>query len=163
LDLYGAIVFVHATTILLFFIAHGTSIAVAFQLKRESEPARVRALLDLSRVGIGLPAIILVLLGLASGILAGFLGDWWGTYWIWISIVLFLGVGGAMTPMAAKRLGAIRTAAGLGAVGGDAEPPPAEDREEMRRLIEAWNPMPIAAMGLVGFIVILWLMMAKPF
>jgi uncharacterized membrane protein len=104
-----------------------------------------------------------VLLGLASGILAGFLGDWWGTYWIWISIVLFLGVGGAMTPMAAKRLGAIRTAAGLGAVGGDAEPPPAEDREEMRRLIEAWNPMPIAAMGLVGFIVILWLMMAKPF
>ena len=40
---------------------------------------------------------------------------------------------------------------------------PQENPEELRRLIEAWNPMVPASMGLVAFIVILWLMLAKPF
>lgn len=33
----------------------------------------------------------------------------------------------------------------------------------MRRLIDAWNPVPIALIGLFGFVVILWLMLVKPF
>ena len=74
MDLYGAVVFVHATTILLFFVAHGTSMAVAFALKRETDPARVRALLDLSRMSLGLPSIVFIVIGLLTGILAGFMG-----------------------------------------------------------------------------------------
>ena len=44
--------------------------------------------------------------------------------------------------------------------GGEAPP---EDPDEMRRLIAAWNPIPLAAMGMTGFLVILWMMLAKPF
>lgn len=50
---------------------------------------------------------------------------------------------------------------------GDERPRPTpagpEDAEEMRRLIDAWNPVPIALIGFFGFVVILWLMLAKPF
>jgi hypothetical protein len=162
LDFYASIVFIHASTILLFFIAHGTSMAVAFKLKQETDPARVRALLELSRFSLGTPAIIFLVIGLVTGIIAGFLGDWWGTWWIWISLVLLLAVGGAMTPLATIRLGRIGTAAGLAKSGKDAAPP-VEEPDELRRLIEAWNPLPVAAMGLTTFIVILWLMYAKPF
>ncbi|MGZ8481589.1 MAG: DUF2269 family protein [Candidatus Limnocylindria bacterium] len=163
MDLYGVVVFVHATTILLFFIAHGTSMAVAFALKRETDPARVRALLDLSRFSLGVPVMVLVVLGLLTGILAGFMGGHWGSAWLWISIVLFVLVGGLMTPLATFRLKPIRAAAGMPAETGVPEAPPQENLEELRRLIDAWNPLIPASMGLVAFIVILYLMMAKPF
>lgn len=163
MDLYGSIVFVHAATVLLFFIAHGTSMAVAFKLKEETDPNRVRALIELSRFSLGAPAIAFILIGLASGIVAGFMGGHWGSLWIWISLVLFAVVGGAMTPMATARLAAIREAAGGAPPPKDGGEPPPADPERMRQLIEAWRPLPVAAMGMTTFLVILWLMFAKPF
>ena len=163
MELYGAVVFVHAATILLFFVAHGTSMAVAFALKRETDPARVRALLELSRLSLGAPAIALVTVGFLSGVLAGFLGGHWGRLWIWISLVLFVAIAGAMTPLATMRLGPIRAAAGMPTAGGGTTTEvTAENPDEMRRLIRAWNPVPIAVLGLSGFLVILWLMLTKP-
>jgi uncharacterized membrane protein len=163
LDLYGSVVFVHAATILLFFIAHGTSMAVAFKLKAETDPTRVRALVELSRFALDVPATVFVILGLLSGIVAGFMGDHWGSLWIWISIVLFVAVAIAMTPMATKPMGQIRAAAGGAPRPKDGGEPPPADPERMRQLIEGWRPLPVAAMGLAGFLVILWLMYAKPF
>lgn len=162
MDLYGAVVFVHATAILLFFVAHGVSMVVAFALKREAEPSRVLALLDLSRLSLGVPTLVVLILGLLTGIVAGFMGDYWGRIWIWASLVLLVLVGGAMTPLATFRLQAIRAAAGGTTSRDDVEAQP-ENPDEMRRLIAAWNPLPVAAMGLTAFIVILWLMMEKPF
>jgi hypothetical protein len=162
LDLYGSVVFVHAATILLFFIAHGTSMAVAFKLKEETDPARVHALIELSRFSLGMPAWLFLGLGLASGILAGFMGGHWGSWWIWISLVLLIGIGGAMTPLASMRLGAIRTAAVGGPPPKDGDEPVPPDPERMRQLIGAWNPLPVAGLGVTGFLVILWLMYAKP-
>lgn len=162
MDLYASIVFVHAATILLFFVAHGTSMAVAFKLKDETDPARVRALLELSRFSLGAPVITFVIIGFLSGIAVGFMGEWWGMWWIWIALVLFVVAAGLMTPLATNRLAAIGVAAGLPARGKD--PAPAtENPEAMRQLISAWNPLPIAAFGLAAFIVLLWLMMVKPF
>ena len=163
MDLYGSVVFVHAATILLFFIAHGTSMAVAFKLKEETDPDRVRALLELSRFSLGAPAMIFILLGLATGIAAGFMGNWWGQLWIWLSLGLLVVIGGAMTPMATFRLTAIREAAGGAPAPRDGGEPAAADPERMRQLIDGWRPLPVAAMGLTGFLVILWLMLVKPF
>ncbi len=164
MELYPWVVFVHAATVLLFFIAHGTSMAVAFMLKRESEPTRIRALLDLSRFSLGVPTIVVVVVGLVSGIAAGFMGGWWGELWIWISLVLFVAIAIAMTPLVAARLNPLRVAAGMPAVPVKKDaPPPVEDPAELRRQLEAWNPVPIAIVGLGGFLVILYLMLIKPF
>lgn len=164
MELYPWVVFVHAAGVLLFFIAHGASMAVAFRLKREDDPARVRALLDLSRYTLGTPTVVVVLIGLAAGIAAGFMGDWWGQLWIWLSLGLFVAIGLAMTPLVAFRLNPIRTAAGMPAqpVKKDA-PVPVEDPIELRRQIDAWQPLPAAIVGLGGFLVILFLMLVKPF
>lgn len=159
MDLYASVVFVHAATILLFFIAHGTSMAVAFALKRETDPVRVRAMLELSKFSMGIPTTILFIIGLVTGIAAGFLGNWWGWLWIWISLGLLILVAGLMTPLATIRLGRIGAAAGLPSKDGEAS----EDPDELRRLLVDWNPLPIAALGLTAFLVILWLMLAKPF
>ena len=163
MDIYGAVVFVHATTILLFFIAHGASMAVAFRIKREHDPAGVRALLDLSRFALGTPTIAVVVIGVLTGILAGFLGEHWDRLWIWASLVLFVAIAGLMTPLASLRLQPIRSAAGMATSGPRPTEAGPEDPEEMRRLIDAWNPVPIAVVGLAGFVIILWLMLAQPF
>ena len=42
------LVFVHVLAVITFFLAHGTSAAMAFQLRKETEFSRIRALLDLS-------------------------------------------------------------------------------------------------------------------
>ena len=162
MDIYAVIVFIHATTILLFFIAHGASMAVAFRLKAESDPARVRALLDLSRFALGVPTMVVAALGLLTGIVAGFWGGHWDRLWIWISLVLFVAIAGAMTPLASMPLQPIRTAAGMTTSGPGAMEPRPEDPIELRRLLDAWNPMPIAVIGFTGFAVILWLMLSKP-
>jgi uncharacterized membrane protein len=165
---YPWIVFIHVVTILGFFIAHGTSMAVAFRLKREEDPQRVRALLDLSGWALALPSATLAPIGFFTGIAAGFMGGWWGQAWIWISLVLFVAVGIAMTPMVASHVNAIREAAGAGKVGNpfSRKPPPPipePDPERLRLLLDSWNPMPAATMGLGSFTIILWLMLFKPF
>jgi hypothetical protein len=163
MELYPWVVFIHAAGVLLFFVAHGTSMAVAFRLKSETDPARVRALLDLSRATLGAPAIVAVLVGFVAGIAAGFMGGWWDRLWIWVSLVLFVAVALAMTPFAAFRLNPIRAAAGMPVTNKPDEVVPPEDPEELRRLIAAWQPWPIAIVGLSAFILILYLMMVKPF
>lgn len=167
MDLYPWIVFIHAASVLLFFIAHGTSMAVGFRLKRERDPERVRMLLDLSSWSLGVTPSIAFLVGVIAGIAAGIMHGWFGQAWIWISLALLVAVSGAMTPLVAARLNAIRTAAGTQAINPFSRkppaPPPDQDPRELDRLLDAWNPAPSAIMGLGGFLVILWLMFFKPF
>lgn len=167
MELYPWIVFLHVTGVLLFFIAHGTSMAVGFRLKREHDPARVRALLDLSSWTLGVGPSIAFVVGVLAGIAAGIMGGWFGQAWIWIAIVLLAVVAGAMTPMVAARLNVIRTAAGTRAINPFSrkppEAPPTQDDGELERLLAAWDPRPAAVLGFGGFVVILWLMYFKPF
>jgi hypothetical protein len=170
MDWYPWVVLIHVVSVTLFFVAHGTSMSVAFRLLRERDPQRVRALLDISSWSMGAPASVAAVVGLLSGIAAGFMGNWWGQIWIWASLVLFVGVGFVMTPLAASRFRAIREAAGIAAVpmigaARNAAPPEpgAGDPAELQRLLDTWNPAPIAGLGLSSLIVILWLMLLKPF
>lgn len=166
MTLYGAIVFIHASTILLFFIAHGASIAVAFRLKRERDPVAARALLDLSTWAMGWPSGILVIVGVLTGIAAGVMGGWFGQAWIWIALVLFVAVAGLMTPLGSSRLHAVRAAAGtvpFNPFSRTPAAPPQPDPAELSRLLDEWNPVPLAALGLAAFLVLLWLMLFKPF
>ena len=167
MELYPWIVFIHAAGVLLFFIAHGASMAVAFRVRRERDPARVRALLELSAWSVTLWPSIALIIGIAAGIAAGIMGGHFGRLWIWLSLVLLIVVSGVMTPMAAMRFNAVRAAAGIAVTPPFSRrpppDPPAPDEVELRRLLDAWNPIPTAAIGLGGFLVILWLMFLKPF
>jgi hypothetical protein len=159
MDLYPFIVFVHAGAFLVWFFVHGAAVGVAFALKGESDPARVRALHDMSKRSVGAPTTVIFLVGLVAGIVAAFAGGHWDQLWIWASLVTLIVIAGLMTPLGSMKLRRIGAAAGIPAKDGTVT----EDVDEMRRLIDAWNPVPLAAVGFGGFLVILWLMLAKPF
>jgi uncharacterized membrane protein len=161
IDLYLWVRFTHIASLMVFFVAHGASAAVAFRLRRERDLARVRALLELSASSVGLTMSVSLLVAFATGIWLGFLGGFWDRGWIWASLALFIAVAGLMTPIAAIRLSRMRAAAGI-ARGKAGEIPPA-DPAELERLLAGWSPMPVAILGFGAIAVITWLMVAKPF
>src|SRR3990170_4276685 len=84
------LVFIHVLAAIAFFLLHGTSAAMAFQLRKETDFARIRALLDLSGSTVNAMAIALGVMGL-TGLIMPFLIHIWDRIYIWASIVLMLG------------------------------------------------------------------------
>ena len=160
----GWLVFLHVLSLFLFAAGHGVSLFASFRLRQERDPARVLALLDMSRGSLGLASIGLLGI-LLFGILAGIAADDWGKPWLWVSLALFLVIGGVMTPVGAIPLNRIRFAMGQ-VVGkpkpGDA-PPTALPMDQVGPMLAALRPDVLAAIGGGGFVVILYLMMFKPF
>ena len=159
----GWIVFVHVLGAFAFAAGHGVSMFVAFQIRRERDRERLEALLDLSGWSLGLAGLGMLVL-LLAGILAGIVLGSWDRAWIWISLVLFLVVGGAMTPIGSGYF--TRARLGLGqrtrsVKASDPDPVPVSD-EELDRILESKRPELLLAIGAGGFTVILWLMMFRP-
>lgn len=144
-------------------MAHGVSAAVSFALHRERNIDRVRALLDLSGSSINVMLGSLLLL-LATGVINGFMGEWWSQGWIWVSLVLLIVLYGAMAGLGSRPLNELRLAVGLPSRYGNDQPrsEPA-GAEELDALLNRINPMLLTVLGFGGIAVIAWLMMFKPF
>jgi len=150
-------VFLHIVGVVGFLLAHGASVALTFQLRRERDPAKVGALIELSH-STTLSFYISTGLLLIGGIVAGFIGGWWSKGWIWVSLVLLVVAGVAMTVMAGPFYGKVAKAARIQASGG--MPLPGQD---LYVLLSSRRPLVIAGIGFGTLIVITYLMVLKPF
>ncbi|MGH2581708.1 MAG: hypothetical protein ACRDFQ_02275 [Anaerolineales bacterium] len=163
--MYPWIVFLHVFSGFVFFLSHGASAFVLMKMRTEKDPERLKALLDLRAYAerwMGWSAGILFL----SGIVAGFMGRWWGTGWIWVSLVLLVLISFAMTFMGRFYFERVRKALGLeswapGTKRGEITKP--ASAAELAAVLEAGNPGLVAGIGLLGLAIIVWLMMFKPF
>ena len=169
--MYQWVVFAHVLGVFGFLLAHGASAAVAFKLRGEREVERIRVLLDLSRDATAIANISLLVL-LAAGIAAGFMGGWWGQLWIWSALGLLILVNVAMVVVASGPLIRIRQLVGA-AVPGRAKTysaPPSNTTttgasvdQQLAMQLAAVNPLLLTLIGGGGLAVILWLMLFKPF
>jgi len=160
----GWIVFLHVAGAFMFVAGHGVSMFVVFQVRKERDRARLAALLDLSGISLATAGIGLLVL-LVSGILAGIVLGSFGRWWIWISLVLLVVIGGLMTPVGGKYLTLIRIALGQRTRAlkpADPDPVPASDAQ-LESLLVSRAPETLLLLGGAGFLVILWLMMFRPF
>src|SRR3982751_1551465 len=110
--MYRWLVFLHILSGFTFFMAHGVSALMAFRLKRESNPERMRAILDFSNFALPVMYWSLMLLVLA-GIGAGIMGNWFSMGWIWAAIVLLVVLWIGMVTYAMKYYSPIRKALGM--------------------------------------------------
>ena len=163
--MYPWLVFLHVLSGFVFFLAHGASAAVLLKLRQERDIPRIKTLLDLrsyAEPAMGWSAGVLFL----SGIAAGFVGSWWGSGWIWASLILLILISVVMTFMGRMYFERVRKAIGLEYTLKGSKPTPAEkpaSAKELEEVIEAGKPGWVAAAGLVGLALIVWLMMFKPF
>jgi hypothetical protein len=162
---YQWIVYAHIGSALLFMLSHGASASVAFRLRTERDHDRIRALLDISAASyMGLSLSLLAVL--ATGVILGVLGGWWRLAWFWTSLVLFFAITFVMTPFMAVPYNRLRVALGTDLPMGRQWKGPDDDRpnpEEVDDILGSARPMVAAWFGVVGILIILWLMVFKPF
>lgn len=164
MDWYPWIKLLHVIGAFGFVLAHGASAFAAMRIRDEREPGRVAALLDLSGTSLGLMYASLLVL-LAAGVTAGFVGAFWGRAWIWAAIGVLVIVVVAMYPLGSQHYAKVRRAVGLKAYNDpkDAPPPAPLAPDELATLLASPRPFQLAALGGIGLVVILWLMVVKPF
>jgi uncharacterized membrane protein len=143
-------VFVHLVGVLGFLAAHGTSTAVALRLRRQHDREQVRALLDLSRAIRPVNDVSLILL-LVGGIAAGIEAHLWTRAWLDLSLGLFVALAAIGVPILVRHFRRIRLALGSG------------DDATRGALMRSNVPVAFAVMGAAVLLLILWLMVAKPF
>ena len=158
------IVWIHVVGVFLFLIGHGVSATVAWRLRTERDPVALRTLLDFSRRSVTFMSVGL-LIWLVGGILAGFSGHYWtsGQYWIWVSLVLAIGVIVVMTPMGRLYFNRVRVAVGLEQRSNKVVPDFVVDQAVLDKAIMSGRPALLAALGVATILVLSWLMFLKPF
>ncbi|HEY2981278.1 MAG TPA: hypothetical protein VGJ22_08875 [Anaerolineales bacterium] len=158
------LVFIHVIAAFTFFLAHGASAAMAFRLRKESDLQRIRALLDLSQSTITVMGITFLVMGL-TGIVMPFFIKIWDKLWVWLSIILMLFVAAWMAWFNEGAYKPLRRLVGLPyMVGGRklaAEPPASV--EAISAHIRKINTVQLVLIGYAIPMLVLWLMVFKPF
>jgi 4-hydroxybenzoate polyprenyltransferase len=142
--MYRWIVFVHIASVLGLLLVH--PVTVAFHLKVERNDTRIRELLEVSEAASNLRWVFFGLT-LASGILLGFMGSFWGSLWIWAALVTFIAIAVVMNLYGGRTIDRIADT---------------RDDAEMERLLARFRPGILAVTGTGGLLLILYLMLFKP-
>jgi uncharacterized membrane protein len=156
--------YVHILAAFLFLMGHGASVFVAFQLKKEDDPERMKTLMDVS--GTSLPTMgISLLLLLFSGIAAAFAVQAWGRGWVWASLIILIGLIVWMVIVGQRTYTPLRKMLGqIYMERGKPQPAqPAKPAAEIKAFVAATRPKEMMFIGIGGFAIILWLMIFKPF
>jgi hypothetical protein len=146
-NLYSWLRFLHLLGLAAFLISHGVTAGAALALRGPASPAS-RGLLRLSLVSgaVAFPALLLLIV---SGVWMTFAGHLWGRGWIWASIVVFVAIVVAMGLIANGYRGA-RDAA-------------KESDEVLGERLGQTRPIAAIWIGSIGLLVLLFLMVFKPF
>src|SRR3954463_8067566 len=116
MDVTRALVFLHVLGAFMFVAGHGVSMFVVFQARKEADRGRLAALLDLSGWSLAVAGIGMLVL-LVGGIWSGIILGSWARLWIWVSLILFVVIGGIMTPVGGAYLRKLRVGLGQAARG----------------------------------------------
>jgi MFS family permease len=164
MEIYPWVVLLHIVGAFIFAISHGVAVWMAVQLPRERDRNRIAALLELSSASLGGVYVGLVLL-LIGGVWAGILGGWFGRLWIWVALVLLIAIAIVMYAVATPYFKALREAVGVRSQYGpkDAPDPIAKSDAEVAAMAARSPQAILSGVGIGGLVIILWLMVLKPF
>ena len=153
---YQWIVFIHIASVLGLLLVH--PVTVAFHLKEERNDVRIRELLEVTEAASTLRWIFFYVT-LASGVLLGLLGSWWGTAWIWAAFVIFDRMTALDFVGEFVAIGVVMNVYGGRTIDRIAD---THDDAEMERLLARFRPGILAVTGAGGLLLILYLMLFKP-
>lgn len=152
MQFYPWLVFVHLLGVVLFAAAHGVSMWAAFAIRRSRDPRVVAELLALSQRAIAPLYAGLLLIGI-GGLGAAWVADLLVARWVVGSYVVLAVVLLTMWVVASPYY------MGLRKVIGGARP---TDEPAVEALLRSRRPDVLLAVGVVGLVVLVWLMVVKP-
>jgi hypothetical protein len=147
----------HVLGVLGFVMFHGVSIWVALRLRRERDRVRIADLLQFSGSSVQGMYVSLGLL-ILFGVIAGFAGKWWGDWWIWVALLILVGMVGEMSAVARPYYQRVKEAVEVRPSG-----VPRRSDEELDEILRSRLALFNSALGIVALVVLVWLMVFKPF
>ena len=162
---YQIILYLHVAGALGFFLFHGATASATFGLKREKGRESAEILLKMRELG-GVGGFLSLMVMLISGIVLGFMGRWWGDIWLWASIAIFLVIGLVMGGSGRNYFDRVSYAVNPEKYKApkdkkdDPRPPTDEDLAAEQA---KGRPVMLTVTGIGALILMLWLMMFKPF
>jgi hypothetical protein len=160
-EFYGWFVFLHIVGLVLFAMGHGVNVLSAFRIRAQKDPRAVAGALEASSMALG-PMYIGLLLLIVGGAGAATAGELWGQTWIIASIIVLIAVIVLMYGIATPYYGQVREAVGLRPPKGATEPAPPIEGEALARLLDTRRPETLLAVGGLGLLILIWLMVLKP-
>jgi hypothetical protein len=159
--MYQWIVFVHVASILAFMLAHGGHMTAMWAMRGEPDPERMLTFFN----DVPTATVLRIVLGVVvlSGATAGFMGSWWGSGWIWISLLLLAIISVVMWRFGGEFFSIVEEAAEAAIAARTEDPPNPGPQAAYDAARRSWHTLGLSAIGLGGLGVILWLMMFKPF
>jgi hypothetical protein len=109
---YSWVVTSHVFLVVVAFGAHGAAALAMFEVRRETDRARLAAILDLSIRSFSV-AIWALLGAILLGVVAMVMGNYMGRLWAWVSIAVLVAVMLLMAPLAGGPMNRVRRALGL--------------------------------------------------
>ena len=100
---------------------------------------------------------------LIAGILAGLAGRWFSQGWIWVALALLIVITVAMFAIATPYYNRLRRLAGLPGRDRRRAVPARASEAEIATALQSRRPEVLALIGTVGLILLIWLMVLKPF
>ena len=158
------LIFLHVLSALTLYMAHGASVAMAFKVRKETDFARIRAMLNLSNstmITMGIAFLVMAL----TGLILPFMIHIWNRGYIWVSIVLMLFVAIYMAVFIVTHYMELRRLVGLPYRKGSKELPaePPSSPEEVAALLKKTSVTGLVVIGYIIPAIVLWLMVFKPF
>lgn len=156
--------YLHILSALTFFLAHGASVAMAFKIRKETDFARMRAMLDLSASTIGVLFVSFIVMGL-TGLITPFILNLWDRAWLWTAIGLMVIVAVQMGVMNERRYKHLRKLVGMPYMVGRNQLPAEEpaSQSEVEAHLKKLRVEELVTVGYVIPMIVLWLMVFKPF
>ena len=144
-NLYTWLKFLHLLGLVVFVMPHGVSAAVSFAVRGQATDQARRLLMLSQRASfVSNPGLLLLVV---TGVWMGFVAGWWGQKWIWTAIVVLVLVGVAMGALARPYYLARE----------------AKDDAGIAEALSNGRPAIAAAIGGAGFLILIFLMVFKPF
>ena len=149
------LLFLHVASVLALLGTHGTSMTVLYRIRRERDRARILDLVTLSGETI-LPMYISLGAIVVTGILLGLKVHAFSLWWIWAAIVILVVIAALMGALARPYFARVKEACQMRPSG-----VPRVSDEELLEILRAPTAHVISAIGVVGLLAILYLMVLQ--
>jgi hypothetical protein len=150
------LLFLHVVSVLALLGTHGTSMTVLYRIRRERDRSRILDMVTLSGETI-LPMYISLAAILVTGILLGLKVHVFSFWWIWVAIVILVATAALMGAIARPYFARVKEACQMRPSG-----VPRVSDEELMEILRAPTAHVISAIGVIGLLAILYLMVFQP-
>ena len=153
---YQWILLLHIVSVLALLGKHGTSMVVLYRIRAERDRKKIFDLISLSGETT-IPMYVSIGAIVVTGILLGVKLKVFSHWWVWLAIVLLVAIVGLMTAIAKPYFKRVKAACEVRPSG-----VPRVSDEELGDILHSPSAHVITAIGVIGLVAILYLMVFQP-